>query len=209
MRKVKPESARDMWWAQQQTSGSVKVLYEATKNTPEVGALRSTEVSVHPSGYDDVIYVRKELRYFGRKDEGAWGWPMRVEVEWSRKMSFEEFRASEWWEPYLERTSNLNFDSSWKDSFQLDCQEGYVEAWFDKPDYEKVWWCSGEVPTGGTTTYSVYVCYDGTMGITRGKEQTVERTVDEFLDAVRFADRARELGVSISEDGTIAIEKEE
>ena len=209
MRKVKPESARDMWWAQQQTSGSVKVLYEATKNTPEEGALSSTEVSVLPSGYDDVIDVRKELWYYGRKDEEARGWPMRVEVEWSRKMSFEEFRASEWWEPYLEHTSNLNFDSSWKDSFQVDCQEGYVEARFDKPDYKKVWWCSGEVPTGGTTTYSVYVCDDGTMGITRGEEQTVERTVDEFLEAVRFADRVRELGVSISEDGTIVIGKGE
>lgn len=209
MRKVKPESARDMWWAQQQASGSIKVLYKSTKNTPEEGALSSTEVSVRPSGYDDAIEVRKELWYYGRKDKEVLGWPMRMEVEWSRKMSFEEFRASEWWEPYLEHTSNLNFDSSWKDSFQVDYQEGYVEAMFDKPDYKKVWWCSGEVPTGDTTAYSVYVCGDGAMGITRGKEHTVERTVDEFLEAVRFVDRAHELGMSISEDGTITIGKGE
>lgn len=209
MRKTEPESARDMWWAQEQAVGDVKVAYEDADNVPKEGSLSSTEVSVSLSGYDDAIEVRKELHYYGRKDEGAWGWPLRVEVEWSRKMSFEEFRASEWWEPYLEHTSNLNFDSSWMDSFQVDCQEGYVEARFDKPDHKKVWWCSGEVPTGGATPYSVYVCDDGAMGITRGKEPAVERDVDEFMEAVRFADRARELGVSIAEDGTITIKKEQ
>lgn len=209
MRKTEPESSRDMWWAQQQASGSIMVSYKNTKNTPEEGALSHTDVPVYPSRYDDVVEVRKELWYYGRKDEGAQGWPMRVEVEWSRKMSFEEFRVSEWWGPYLEHTVGLNFDSSWTDSFQVDCQEGCVEARFDKPDYKKVWWCSGEVPTGGTTQYSVYVCDDGIVGIGRGEDPTVERTVDGFLEAVRFADRARELGISISEDGTITVGKGE
>lgn len=207
MRKTEPESARDMWWAQQQAPGSIGISYEATKSTPEEGALSHTEVSVHPSRYDDAIEVRKDLWYYGFKDEEARGWPMRVEVEWSHRMSFEEFRVSEWWGPYLEHTVGLNFDSSWMDSFQVDCQEGRVEARFDKPDYRKVWWCSGEVPTGGTTPYSAYVCDDGIVGIERGEEPTVERAVDEFLEAVRFADLAHELGVSISEDGTVTIGK--
>lgn len=208
-RKTEPESARDMWWAQEQTAGNVKVLYEDAKNTPQEGALSSTEVSVRPSKYDDVIEVRKELWYYGHKDEGSRGWPVHPEIEWSREMTFEEFRVSEWWGPYLERTRSLNFDSSWMDSFQVDCREGYVEAAFDRPDYERVWWCSSEVPTGGTTPYSVYVCDDGIMGVSRGDEPTVERSVDEFLDAVKFAERAHELGVSISEDGTITIKKGE
>lgn len=211
MRKTEPESSRDMWWAQQQASGSIKVSYEATKNIPEEGALSSTEVSVHPSRYDDVVEVRKELWYYGRKDEEAWGWPMRVEVEWSRKMSFEEFRVSEWWEPYLESTMSLNFDSSWMDSLQVDHDpvDGYAEISLRLPVEKRVWWCSSKVPTGSTVEYFVYVDEDGAMAITRGKEPIVERTMDEFLEAVRFADRARELGVSISEDGTITIGKGE
>lgn len=209
-RKEAPESARDMWWAQEQTSGNVKAVYENVKNEPEEGALHSTEVSVRPSKYDDVIEVRKELWYYGRSEDGRSGWPLRMEVEWSREMTFEEFRASEWWELYLGSTKNLNFDSSWMDSLRVDDQseKGYSETTFVLPVYEKVWWCSSEVPTGGTTQYSVYVCEDGTIGITRGKEPTVERNVDEILESVRFAERAHKIGLSISEDGkTIMIER--
>lgn len=211
MGKTEPESARDMWWAQQQVSGSIRVSYEDTKNTPEEGALNFTEVPVHPSRYDDVIEVRKELWYYGRKDEEARGWPMRVEVEWSRRMSFEEFRVSEWWGPYLERTNRLNFDSSWTDSLQVDHDQvdGYARISLRLPVEERVWWCSSKVPTGGTVEYFVYVDEDGIMAITRGEEPTVERTIDEFLEAMGFADRARELGVSITEDGTITIGKGE
>lgn len=209
-RKNVPESARDMWWAQQQSAGIVKAVYEDAKNTPEEGALSSREVSVQPSKYRDVIEVRKEAWYYDRRDEGSWGWPLRLDVECKVEMTFEEFRSSEWWEPYLEHTKSINFDSSWMDSFQVDCQDGYAEIMFDRPDYKSVWWCSSKVPTGGTIQYSVHVCEDGMVGITRGEDPTVERSVDEILSAVRFAERAQELGISISEDGrTIMIEKVE
>lgn len=200
-----PDSARDMWWAQQQAAGHAKVMYEDSKNTPEEGALSSTEVSVRPCRNHDLIEVRKELDYYGHKDENSWGWPIHAEVEWSREMTFNEFRASEWWDTYLERSKNLNFDSSWMDSFNVDCDDSCAEVMFDKPDYKKVWWCSRDVPTGYTTSYSVLVCNDGTVSITRGNDKTVERTVDEFLDAVEFFERASKLGVSIDDDGTITI----
>lgn len=209
-RKEFPESARDMWWAQEQTAGNVKAVYENAENEPEEGALSSIDVSVRPSRYDDVIEIRKEAWYFGRRDEGRSGWPLRMEVEWSRKMTFEEFRASEWWGPYLERTRSLNFDSSWMDSFQVDNDpvDGYVDVSMRLPEEKRVWWCSSEVPTGDSVEYFVYVCKDGTVGMTRGKEKTIEMSIDEFLDAARFAERAHELGVSISDEGTITIEKE-
>lgn len=206
-RKTEPESARDMWWAQQQIAGNVKVVFEDAGNTPEEGALRSTEVSVRPYHDRDLIEVRKELWFYGLRDEGSWGWPIRRVVEWSRDMTFEKFRASEWWEPYLEKTKNFDFDSSWMDSFRVDYTEGdkCVDVSMRLPVEKRVWWSSSEVPTGSTVEYYVYVCDDGTVGIARGEEKTVERTLDEILGAVRFAERAHELGVSISEDGTITI----
>lgn len=206
-RKDVPESARDMWWAQQQFSGIVNAVHEYADNEPDEGILYSTEVSVLPSKYDDVIEVTKSKLYYDRKEEGTWGWPLRCEVEWSRKMSFDEFRSSEWWKPYLERTNNLNFDSSWMDSFRVDYTEGnkYAEMSMRLPSEDRYRWRWSE---GGTVEYSVYVCDDGTVGITRGDETTVERSVDEILGAVRFAERAQELGISISEGGrTIMIEK--
>ena len=63
------------------------------------------------------------------------------------------------------------------------------------------------MPTGGTVSYSMYVCDDGTVGIARGDGPTVERSVDELLDAIEFAERMQELGVSVSEDGMITIGK--
>lgn len=130
-----PENARDMWWAQEQASGTVKVLYEDAKNTSEEGALSSTEVSVIPSRNDDVIEVVKKLWYYAHKDEGTWGWPLRSEVEWSHNMTFDEFRDSEWWELYLKNTTGFNFDSSWMDSFSVvgGTEDRYVEA-FIKTD---------------------------------------------------------------------------
>lgn len=211
-RKTEPESVRDMWWAQEQIAGNVKVAYKSSNNEPEKGALRSTEVSVRPSKYEDVIEVRKEAWYYGCNDDGKGGWPLRIEVEWSQEMSFEQFRASEWWEPYLERTKYKNFDSSWMDSFQVehDPVNEYAEVSMRLPSKERVWWCSSEVPTGSTVEYFVYVCGDGTMGITRGNEPTVERSIDEILAAVRFAELMEQFGVSISEDGSrIVIEKGE
>lgn len=204
-RKTEPESARDMWWAQQQMAGDVRVEYERQEGEPEEGALHSVVVSVGPHDTRDEVEVTKERWYYDRRKEGSSGWPLRCDTEWSRKMTFGEFRASGWWETYLEKTKNLEFDSSWMDSFQVDCQEKYVVVTFDVPCYQRVWWCSSEIPTGDTTPYSVYVCDDGTMGVTRGNEPTVERTVDEILEAIKLADSMEEHGVSISEDGTITI----
>lgn len=203
-RKEAPESARDMWWAQQQFDRVVNAVYEHADNEPEDGILHSTEVSVLPSKYDDVIDVTKRKWYYDCKDEGTWGWPLRCEVEWSRKMSFEEFRSSEWWKPYLERTNNLNFDSSWMDSFRVDYTEGnkYAEMSMRLPSEDRYRWRWSE---GGTVEYSVYVCDDGTVGITRGEEPTVECSVDEILEAVELADRMREFGVSVYEDGTVTV----
>ena len=204
--KREPESARDMRWAQEQAAGTVKVVYEDAKNTPEEGALHSTEVSVRPSRYDDFIEVRKENCYYGHRDEGRWGWPIHPETEWSRKMPFEEFRSSEWWEPYLERTRRLNFDSSWMDSFKVDAEEDFAAVTFDVPEYKSVWWCSSDVPTGETVRCEVDVSSDGTV-LMRFDGESEESTVSEFIEAVRRLRAFEEAGVSLDDEGNVIVRK--
>lgn len=211
MRKTKPESTRDMWWAQQQMAGDINIEHIRYDGEPEEGAICSVDVSVCTYKNVDLINVSKGLWYYGHKEDGKVGWPLRNEEEWSKKMTFNEFRASEWWMPYLEKTKNINFDSSWMDSMRVEHDYGddYAEISLRLPVYNRVWWCSSEIPTGNTVEYFVYVCSDGTMGIRRDNEQAVEQTMNEFIEAVRFANIARELGVSISDDGIITISRKE
>lgn len=206
-----PEGARDMRWAQQRASGSIRVPYGAAENMPGEGAPGSTGVSVRPSGYDDAVGVRKELRYYGRRDGEEWGRPMRMGVEWSRRMSPGEFRVPGRREPYPEGTMGLDFDPSRMDSLRADCGrvDGYAGISLRLPVGERVRRCPSRVPAGSTVEYLVHMGGDGTAAVTRGREPVVERTVDEFPGAVGFADRARGPGVPVSGDGTATIGKGE
>lgn len=207
MRKAEPESALDMWWAHEQIAGDVVVEAEKAGNGPEEGALDGVETIVVALKYDDKITVKKCSMYYDHQHEDSGLWSIRTEVEWSRKMSFEEFRESEWWETYLEKTKVCNFDSSWVGSMTLDGSpdDGYVYTTFLVPEYKKVWWCSSEVPTGDTERYEVIVYDEGRVRLSRGEDQTVELTIDEIMDAIELANSMRENGVSIDDDGTITI----
>lgn len=212
MRKSEPESALDMWWAHEQRSGDVVVETEKAGNDhPEEGALDRVETIVVAFKYDDKITVKKRSMYYDHQHEDSGWWSIRTEVEWSRKMSFEEFRESEWWETYLEKTDGCNFDSSWVGSMTLDGSpdDGYVYTTFLVPEYKNVWWCSSEVPTGDTERYEVIVYDEGLVRLSRGEDHTVELTIDEIMDAIELANSMRENGVSVDENGTITIKRGE
>lgn len=206
-RKTEPESARDMWWAQQQSSGIMKAAYEYNDTEPEEGALHSTEVSVEASKYKDLVVVQCEERRYGVRKEGSVGWPLKCTVKWDRRMTFEEFRSSEWYGPYVKRAGRVDFDSSWVDSFHASVNDGdrCVDVSFRVPRHERVWWCSSEVPTGGIVEYSMYVYSDGTVGITRDDDRTIERSIEEIIEAIRVADSMSKRGVSVDDDGNITI----
>lgn len=183
--KSEPESVRDMAWAIHQQAGNViTVEYRNADNEPSEGALSHTEVNVIAWKYKDEIEVsRSTYRY--KEPIKTGGWSLEGEHDTLARLSFEEFMASEWWEPYLAKTRTLNFDSSWMDSFKVDADEDFAAVTFDAPEYKSVWWCSSDVPTGETVRCEVDVSIDGTVLMRFGGESE-ESTVAEFIEAVRM-----------------------
>ena len=204
--KREPESVRDMAWAaQQQASIAVTIEHHGAGNDPSNGALSHVGVNVTALEYKDEIEVfRSTYRYKEPLKTG--GWSLEGEHETLARLSFEEFRASEWWEPYLAKTRGLNFDSSWMDSFKVDADEDFAAVTFDAPEYRSVWWCSSDVPTGETVRCEVDVSSDGTV-LMRFDGESEESTVSEFIEAVRRLRAFDEAGVSLDDEGNVIVRK--
>lgn len=204
--KREPESVRDMAWAaQQQASNAVTIEHHDAGNDPSDGALSHAEVNVTAWEHRDEIEVfRSTYRYKEPLKNG--GWSLEGEHETLARLSFEKFRASEWWEPYLAKTRRLNFDSSWMDSFKVDADEDFAAVTFDAPEYMSVWWCSSDVPTGETVRCEVDVSSDGTVLI-RFDGESEESTVSEFIKAVRRLRAFDEAGVSLDDEGNVIVRK--
>lgn len=204
--KREPESVRDMAWAaQQQASNAITTEYHGAGNEASEGVLSFTEVNVTAWQYKDEIEVcRYTYRYKEPLKTG--GWSLEGEHETLARLSFEEFKSSEWWEPYLAKTSMLNFDSSWMDSFKVDADEDFAAVTFDVPEYKSVWWCSSDVPTGETVRCEVDVSSDGTV-LMRFDGESEESTVSEFIEAVRRLRALEEAGVSLDDEGNVIVRK--
>ena len=204
--KMEPESVRDMAWAaQQQASNAVTIERHDAGNDSSYGALNHAEVNVTAWEYKDEIEVyRSTYRYKEPLKTG--GWSLDGEHETLARLSFEEFRTSEWWEPYLAKTRGLNFDSSWMDSFRVDADEDFAAVTFYAPEYRSVWWCSSDVPTGETVRCEVDVSSDGTV-LMRFDGESEESMVSDFIEAVRRLRAFDEAGVSLDEEGNVIVRK--
>ena len=204
--KSEPESVRDMVWATQQQAGNaITVEYRNADNEPSEGALSHTEVNVTAWEYKDEIEVSRST-YRCKEPLKTGGWSLESEHETLARLSFEEFMASEWWEPYLAKTRRLNFDSSWMDSFKVDADEDFAAVTFDAPEYQSAWWCSSVVPTGETVRCEVDVSSDGTVLMRFGGESE-ESTVAEFIEAVRMIRALEEAGVSLDDEGNVVMKR--
>lgn len=203
--KKEPGSVRDMAWADRQRSGSVNVEFEKVADVPSEGKLSGVAVRVVPDELKNVVRIERERSYFDHRSGNSW-WSMRVEREPIAELSFEDFRDSEWWGPYIEKTKYQNFDSSWMDSFDVDSDEDHAEINFECPELEKVWWCSSEVPSGRIAKCRVYVGGDGILYLKFGKEDE-EASIIEFIDAVRRLREFERAGVSIDDEGNVIVRK--
>ena len=206
MMKSEPESVRDMAWAAKQHAGNaITIEYRNFMSDQSVGALRRTEVNVTAWEYKDEIEVSR-LTYRYKEPLKTGGWSLESEHETLARLSFEEFMASEWWDPYLAKTRRLNFDSSWMDSFKVDADEDFAAVTFDAPEYQSAWWCSYDVPTGETVRCEVDVSIDGTV-IMRFDGESEESTVSEFIEAVRMLRALEGAGVSLDDEGNVVVKR--
>ena len=204
--KREPESVRDMAWAAQQQAGNaVTIERRDGGNEPSEGALSHAEVNVTAWEHKDEIEVyRSTYRYKEPLKTG--GWSLGGEHETLARLSFEKFRASEWWEAYLAKTRGLNFDSSWMGSFRVDADEDFAAVSFYAPEYRSVWWCSSDVPTGETVRCEVDVSSDGTV-LMRFDGESEESMVSDFIEAVRRLRAFDEAGVSLDDEGNVIVRK--
>lgn len=200
-----PKSVRDMAWADRQRSGSVNVEFEKVAAVPSEGKLSGVAVRVVPDERKNVVRIERERSYFDHRSGNIW-WSMRVEREPIAELSFEDFRGSEWWGPYIEKTKYQNFDSSWMDSFKVKADEDFAAVTFDAPEYKSVWWCSSDVPTGDTIRCEVDVSSDGTV-LMRFDGESEESTVAEFIEAVRRLREFEKAGVSLDDEGDVIVRK--
>lgn len=134
------------------------------------------------------------------------GWSLKGEHETLARLSLEEFMASEWWEPYIEKTKYQNFDSSWMDSFNVDADEDHAEINFECPEFKKVWWCSSEVPSGRIAKCRVYVGSDGILYL-KVKNEGEEANIIEFIEAFRRLRELERAGVSLDDEGNVIVRK--
>lgn len=203
--KSKPKSVRDMAWADRQRSGAVNVEFDKVADEPSEGKLSDVAVRVIPDEHKNVVRINRERSYFDHQSGNGW-WSMRVECEPIAELSFEEFRDSEWWDPYIEKTKCQNFDSSWMDSFNVDADEDYAEINFECPEFKKVWWCSSEVPSGRIAKCRVYVGSDGILYL-KVENEGEEANIIEFIEAVRRLREFEMAGVSLDDEGNVIVRK--
>lgn len=203
--KKEPGSVRDMAWADRQRSGAVNVEFEKVANEPSEGKLSDVAVRVIPDEHKNVVRINRERSYFDHQSGNGW-WSMRVEREPIAELSFEEFKDSEWWDPYIEKTKYQNFDSSWMDSFKVDADEDFAAVTFDAPEYKSVWWCSSDIPTGETVRCEVDVSSDGTV-LMRFDGESEESTISEFIEAVRRLRALEKAGISLDDEGNVIVRK--
>lgn len=203
--KKEPRSVRDMAWADRQRSNAVNVEFEKVADEPSEGKLSDVAVRVIPDERKNVVRINRERSYFDHQSGNGW-WSMRVEFEPIAELSFEEFRNSEWWEPYIEKTKYQNFDSSWMDSFDVDADEDHAEINFECPEFKKVWWCSSEVPSGRIAKCRVYVGSDGILYL-KVENEGEEANIIEFIEAVRRLREFERAGVSLDDEGNVIVRK--
>lgn len=204
--KHEPESVRDMEWAEKQISSfSIDIDYKNAGNCPSEGALADTCTEIYADRYNNVVKIRRKREYYDKRLDI--GWSIRTEREQLAVLSFEEFKYSEWWGPYLKKMKNVNFDSSWMDSFEVDAEKNYAEITFEVPEREKVWWCSSEVPTGHTVGCTVSIYSDGSLYLQYGMEKE-DAEVSEFIQAMKKLREFERAGVSLDDDGNVLVKRQ-
>lgn len=215
MGKTEPESKADLYRMLETSNGWFDGLieYEEIKDPQddyEVGMVNSesTHVSASPYQECDVMVYRNcdvvaEVR-------GPKSCTLDVQRVWTKEMTFEEFRASEWWRPTIERFAKGSCDASEIfvrcDEANLDGDIGpdscvYVTAQCEKRYRD---FLNNRRLAKGFNKVSLWLQGNGDMGFTlNGK--IYEFDVSELAEFIEQARAFREAGITMV-DGKLTVE---
>lgn len=213
MGKTEPENRADLYRMLQTSSGWFDGLIESEQiKDPqadyEVGMVssESTHVSASPyQGCDVMVYRNRDVVAEVRGPKSC---TLDVQRVWTEEMTFEEFRASEWWRPTIERFANGSCDASeiFVKSDDSECGVGsgayaYVTAQCESHYRD---WLGNTRLTKGHDEVSLWLQGNGEMGFTlNGK--TYELEVSELAEFIEQARAFREAGIAL-EDGKLTVE---
>ena len=211
-----PQTFDDLWLMRETSKEwfDGQLRYENVRNgaDPEVGAVNSVSWHVAPSS--DRVRVYKSTSVICEV-RGNRSFSCRAEDETvAEYRSMAEFRASEWWDPTMERFAGGDADASWLRSVELDGEEldveptwvGYGPAVTLSVEVGRQYrdWLGNTRQGKGHDTLSIRVeRMSGELWLRCGKH-TVEGTVEEIEAAMMMLDRLKSIGVEI-DDETITL----
>lgn len=205
-----PGTFEDLW-LMRETSGAWfdgQLRYEDVRKgaDPEVGMVDSVSWHVVPSS--DRVRVYRNTHVICEV-QGSRSFSCRVEGETvAEYRSMEEFRASEWWGPTMEKFSEGDADASWLRAVELDGEEiadgepqwiGYGPSTCVEMGVGSQYrdWLGNTRQNKGHETLSIRVeRMSGELFLRRG-EHEVEGTLEYLEEAVALMERLGRLGIEV------------
>lgn len=214
---MEPRMFEDLWLMRETSNAwfDGQLRYEDVRKgaDPEVGTVDSVSWHVAPSS--DRVRVCRNTHVICEVQPGGRSFSCRTESEIvAEYRSMEEFRASEWWGPTMEKFAGGDADASWLRAVDLDGEEvGVDPTWVGYGPYVTLSvevgnqyrdWLGNTRQGKGHDTLSIRVeRMSGELWLRCG-EHEVEGTVEEIEAAMTLMERLSDLGVEVG-DGAIAV----
>ena len=215
MAKSEPENRADLYRMLETSNGWFDGTIESRQlKEPgadyEIGMVdsESTHVSASPYQECDVMVYRQ--RHVVSELRGPRSCSLDVQRVWTKEMTFDEFKASEWWEPTIKRFAKGSCDAS---EIYVKCDESNEDGDIGPNSYihvtaqcEKHYrdWLGNPRLDKGFNIVSLWLQGNGDMGFTLNGE-TYEFDVSELPGLIEKARAFDEAGV-ILEDGKLTVE---
>lgn len=214
MTKTEPENRADLYRMLETSNGwfDGQIEYEQVRDPHAdyvVGEVdsESTHVSASPYNGCDVVVYRN--RHVVSDVRGPRSCSLDVQRIWTKRMTFDEFRASEWWEPTIEKFAGGSCDAS---EIFVRCDEtdegdgtgpdAYVHISAQCERHYRDFLNNNRLAKGHDDV-SLWLQGNGDVGLTlNGK--TYELDVNDLVECIEQARAFREFGVEL-DDGKLVV----
>ena len=158
-----------------------------------------TRVAAHP--YNDTVVVSNH-DVVVTKVHDAKSWSSTYDTKWSREMTFDEFRESEFWEPSMEAFKGGDCDASAFDQFDASCDgaDGHVSIEMER-QYKD--WLGNLRVAKEHDRFECHVDMAGWLTLKCG-DRVYDGDARELFDLVHEAERFRDAGIKL-EYGTLHV----